>query len=507
MKKYLLPLFMLLLCVSMSFAQNDSIAVTFQVDLSVKVAEGLFVPGEDGVTIRGSFMDEIGLSGDWFPSEGAIWMEDTDHDTIFTKTVKIPNSYAGTLFEFKYQINDAIWEGDPNRNFTLDASSPQLLPLVYFDRDTVVNLSVINTLNFTLDMTDIYGSGLGFFDPATDSVMLMGLDWSGAVVIDSLSDRTFREDPFNPGVFHATMTIKGVEGDSTRYKCKAEPEADFFNWGWEITPDKWHFIKGADAVIDVPAFKPDIFPIKPPLTDAVTILFQVDMTHAANFYTDDPINPADLIFVGLKGQNSVLGSWGGDWMPSDTSGGTLQVLNDSGENGDKSAGDNIWSANITFPLGNDGGPGLYKYGAMYSGADTINGGYHPLDNEMQDKDHWVNVMVGGPTEVMDYFGSLSAPTAIEPAREVMVQSFVLEQNYPNPFNPVTTIRYTLPASSEIQLNVYNILGQRVTTLFNGKQNAGIHQVRFDASFLGSGVYFYELSSGKTKITRKMLLMK
>jgi hypothetical protein len=84
---------------------------------------------------------------------------------------------------------------------------------------------------------------------------------------------------------------------------------------------------------------------------------------------------------------------------------------------------------------------------------------------------------------------------------------VLRQNYPNPFNPSTTIRYGLPHRSTVQLTVFNTLGQQVATLVQGEQEAGYHEVRFDASGLSSGVYFYRLSAGTYVETRKLLLLK
>jgi hypothetical protein len=87
------------------------------------------------------------------------------------------------------------------------------------------------------------------------------------------------------------------------------------------------------------------------------------------------------------------------------------------------------------------------------------------------------------------------------------ERFILNQNYPNPFNPTTTISYSLPQASDVTLDVFNILGQRVTTLINQKQEAGEHTITWDASQFSSGVYFYRLQTGEATETKKMILLK
>jgi hypothetical protein len=84
---------------------------------------------------------------------------------------------------------------------------------------------------------------------------------------------------------------------------------------------------------------------------------------------------------------------------------------------------------------------------------------------------------------------------------------VSTQNSPNPFNPTTEIRFTLPSSMNVRLDVYNIVGQRVSTLVDGHFDAGDHYVTWDASGRASGIYFYRLTTSDFTVTRKMLLLK
>ncbi len=86
-------------------------------------------------------------------------------------------------------------------------------------------------------------------------------------------------------------------------------------------------------------------------------------------------------------------------------------------------------------------------------------------------------------------------------------SYSLSQNYPNPFNPTTEIKYSIAKAGYVTLKVYNIIGQEVATLFQGQQNAGLHEVTFNGASLSSGVYFYRLQAGSVSIVRKLVLMK
>jgi hypothetical protein len=86
-------------------------------------------------------------------------------------------------------------------------------------------------------------------------------------------------------------------------------------------------------------------------------------------------------------------------------------------------------------------------------------------------------------------------------------TFVLSQNYPNPFNPTTKIAYAVPTATEVLLEVFDVLGRKVATLVDETKQPGEYSVEFDASSLVSGVYMYRMTTPKTSITNKMVLVK
>ncbi len=93
------------------------------------------------------------------------------------------------------------------------------------------------------------------------------------------------------------------------------------------------------------------------------------------------------------------------------------------------------------------------------------------------------------------------------------KEFSLEQNYPNPFNPSTKINYALPTESKVKIQIFNVLGEVVTTIVDQVIVAGSHSIEWDASNLSSGVYLYRISaesvsdSKQFNAVKKMILMK
>ncbi len=98
-------------------------------------------------------------------------------------------------------------------------------------------------------------------------------------------------------------------------------------------------------------------------------------------------------------------------------------------------------------------------------------------------------------------------TGVNEENNNIINSFELSQNYPNPFNPSTNIQYAINSKQFVTLKVYNLLGKEVKTLVNENKSPGIYSVKFDASNMPSGIYFYKLKTENRSETKKMVLLK
>jgi len=91
--------------------------------------------------------------------------------------------------------------------------------------------------------------------------------------------------------------------------------------------------------------------------------------------------------------------------------------------------------------------------------------------------------------------------------EILPTQFYLSQNYPNPFNPSTTIKYSIPKCSNVTIKVFDVLGRKVSTIVNKSLPQGNYEVKWDASELTSGIYFYRMQAGEFVESKKMILLR
>jgi hypothetical protein len=268
--------------------------------------------------------------------------------------------------------------------------------------------------------------------------------------------------------------------------------------GWETGSDRWHIYEADGSTVTLPTIVPRILPSWTPPPLILTI--NLNMFGSINRYNGLPIPLSEIEFIGLKSTIPTFGNMlEGCWCSEDTLNGKMVLLTKISESN--------WRFERLVPMGINSGYYDYKFAVMYSGADTINGGFEPLNNEFVDTlVHTVLLVDGPPIVINNLFGDPN-PVGVKSIENLVSSDYQLEQNYPNPFNPTTKIRYSIPEYSSVTLKVFNLLGEEIETLFSGEQSAGVYEATFDASRLSSGIYFCSLQTREHKFTRKMMLIK
>jgi len=107
---------------------------------------------------------------------------------------------------------------------------------------------------------------------------------------------------------------------------------------------------------------------------------------------------------------------------------------------------------------------------------------------------------------IDLDGSYKYSNVVEVNLSTPIE-YSLSQNYPNPFNPVTTIKFSIPKEVQVNLSVFNILGERVKELKNEVMKPGYYVIEFNATGIAAGVYFYRIKAGDFIQMKKMILLK
>jgi hypothetical protein len=150
-------------------------------------------------------------------------------------------------------------------------------------------------------------------------------------------------------------------------------------------------------------------------------------------------------------------------------------------------------------------PGTWDQGGVMWAWMIRAGKKHFLYYSAVGTDMSIGLAIDSTTDFPDTTGQ-TIDTGIPGYTEVP-STFTLFQNYPNPFNPSTTIEYQIPKQSYVTLKVFDLLGREVARLVNQLKQAGAHSVKWDASRLSSGVYFYTIAAGTYRETKRMILMK
>jgi len=175
-------------------------------------------------------------------------------------------------------------------------------------------------------------------------------------------------------------------------------------------------------------------------------------------------------------------------------------------------GDTFFISIVLYKNNSVIGSGVLKSSELYVQYTQITVGINYLTTEIPDEASiliTINGLNGGNPLVGSYFiiDQLELSTVTDIEEKDLVSGYNLRQNYPNPFNPNTVIIYELPEESIVSLKIYDILGNEILQLEEGKKEAGIHHAEVDGSGIPAGIYFYNLIAGSYKETKKMVHLK
>ncbi len=497
--------------------------VTFNVDMT-HLVKGGFNPAVDSIRIQGLVWDSFGATLD--PASSTILAPSVSNPNIFSTTIIINAGTAVIGDSLRWKLY--IWPSDKIKGGSWEGGFGSYDGRPYYVRanGAIVNLDAVvpnfqyivtglgpqNTFHIMADLTDIVGTGEGYFDPTIDQLVAEGFVWESMATIIS-GNRTLQQNPLLPGVIYETTLVLELDtayvvGDSLRWKLHATPDNRWSNSGWENGVGRFTVFQPNGSTIEIGPFKPDVVPNFTLKNDS-KVLFQVDMNHGAtNRYDSSAIPIGQIKFMTVRGSHAILGAWNGVWTEQDTITPGVPVLNDSGFFGDKVAGDNIWSRTVTFPSGSVGGRTSYKYGVYYPGCENISSTYYMDGFGGTGADLTCQILERNDVfEVIDIWPNINGIVSVRQLGDQIPSKFEMEQNFPNPFNPSTTIKYAISKQANVNLSIYNMLGQKVMELINTQQTAGTYEVKFDGASLSSGIYFYSLSNGSSLITKKMMLLK
>ncbi len=509
----------------------DSVGVRFRVNVGRRIQTDAFNPDSHEVQARG---DEPPLT--WDGSTGVVLSEQGQAgDNYFYSGIAYfhKDSVAtDNTINYKYFANG--WEDAiGNRLIEFGTIADTTLHFSYFNNQKPTQSKIITTnIDFAVNVGIL--EGLGYFNSNVDTVELRGdiNNWSAGEDVMSFSGLT------NSWVLNDREVTREV-GGQIAYKY-------FVNWdenppgitqpqdqGYEepgvtgggnrtITiEDKENHATGTQYFNGVP---PEALITENNIegSSSVQVTFSVNMEPATQISDDPFVAGEDSLYILFETpffaltQDMVAGAAAVDEAAHPDS-----VERQRMTDGD---GDMVYDVTITLknPTLNHMGF-VFGYGQPFSGENMNTNGsgfdagrrHYQYIQPMFDDDNnvvWPSTFamptLDWKAEDLPWEDPPSySPTPIAGEPGVSPEDYNLSQNYPNPFNPTTNIKFSLPTAGDVNLSVYNVLGQKVTTLLDKRMSAGSHVVGFNASSYASGVYIYRLEAGDVVKQKRMTLIK
>ena len=521
-----------------------------------------FDPGAHVVGVRGSNMSDWGQTGELSWGETyPLTQENTDGmgRYFYSGAVHVPNQYADAGVKFKFVVHNAgnplneDWgdmvynPGAEYENTTAGNDTTiywrwfdNLVPRVAEHPDQIVVNYIVDVRDAVADRGFTLGDTLqvrtGYGQTADQRYDLylqrqgVGTVYAGKDTIFSMIGREL----FYQYYSEVGGTVYREVYFNFQYPDPSDPIAE----RRAITPDAAE-ITIADTLSSVSESRrmPKFRNVQVIAQDSIVVTLTCDVRPAIyQVLAGDVLNDiqgqvdvtdADSVLAwGVAVNGPLTGGWsspGGDWGRHLMSIAN-KAMHDDGLNGDAAEGDSIFS--IQFTMYKDSstqanGPTNiigqeFKFGI--GGGDNEGGyGNNHIVNVDDAQDSYVIAAQFGSIDPVFYsawdFDKRGPATGVEYTElTALPNKFTLEPNFPNPFNPVTRIKYSLAKHERVILTVYNVLGEKVATLVDKKQQTGSYEVSWNGQdsigrMVGSGVYFYKIEAGDFVKTHKMMLLR
>lgn len=539
----------------------DSVTYWFRVNVGSQVQRSTFDPASHRVGVRGN-----GLGIDW--GSTLLYLEQetkpsyvspNSPDVYYSTSLKMHKdsvlSRTDASFFYKFVTEDMnggilAWDADPNREAAY-TTNDTTIQYVFMERMPPAT-ETLYTSNIEFRVNTQMLEALGLFSSQLDEVQFRGgpNGWSGAAMDFDSESRDFNyllnnwvhaEGATIGFKYYISYDESRQDVNSPNYIQAVEADVDF---GYEEPANSGGsdrvYTLGTEQAQSTGVTSFNDISLASVIQQDMSVTFEIDMNPALT--ASSPFNPATdsvylrieskvLAFTQKKLENGYDWLHGGSMFENAQSSEEIEFLRFKAVDGET----NVYSLTLDLkaPFVNDFGY-IIGFGSAFSDAGlTYNGGgfgpgrrYYQFIQPLSVEDGGINPLLGQvynvtwpesatldrvswkqeqlPFETQPNYAVLADVT--EPVNNLPT-SFKLEQNYPNPFNPTTNIAFNIPTASQVTLEVYNMLGQRVATLLNRQLSAGSHMVPFSAANLGSGIYIYRLTAGNFVDTRRMTLIK
>ncbi|MCG8372225.1 MAG: T9SS type A sorting domain-containing protein [Balneolales bacterium] len=548
----------------------DSVTLMFRVNVGAFVQDFSFDPTTDKVGVRGS-TDLFDNPADWSASAFYLDQQGSSSDNLFyAGTLKVDNEAADTLGSLPYKFvletegGSVFWDnlpGSPDGNRFLDIpTQDSTIRWVNF-QEVAPTAATIVTADVTFEVNVAVLEILGYFDSGIgDEIVVRGeppLDWgtseSNTATFDDEDVRWTLTQEYTKAIDTQFKYKYFIEYHESRTDETSENYIEAIDENEDFGYEEPATTGGADRLFDfidataqgtgLQYFNDistgGIITAENTPNGTMSVTFEIDMSPALE--ADVPFDPtSDSLYLQLESKFTALINGyrsGGGFFEDVSANGTaedIESLRFTAVEGET----NIYSLtlDLVLPTINDFGY-VVRYGkpfSDYEGMVTNGDGFAagrryyqfatPTSVVFQGEDPFLGEVYNSSWSETNQFQRVTwapddleyeiqpdYPSLVGTSNEdegVNPELFSLHQNYPNPFNPTTNIGFTLPNAANVTLTVYNVLGQEVASILDGKtMTSGTHTVAFDARALASGMYIYRIEAGNFVSTKRMMLIK